>query len=70
MKSNKAIGDILEGIIAARIQELTADQYVRFSHEHPDNIKSVRFVPPRIGSAGFGRFRVETETPHYEVCLP
>lgn len=70
MKSKMVMGDILEGIIAARIQELNAEQYMQFVEDHRGNIKSVKFVPPRIGSASFGRFEVETDIPHYEVCLP
>ncbi len=28
-----------------------------------------KFVPPKIGSKGFGKFEVKLSTPHYEVSF-
>lgn len=69
MKARSRIKDTLEGVLAPRLREMTPEQFMRFSESHADEIRGVRFVPPSIGSKGFGTFEVETKTPYYEVCL-
>ena len=70
MKRRKLMGEALDAVLAARVREMSAEQFVQFSETHAFEIKNVRFVPPKLGSRGFGFFEVETKTPHYEVCLP
>lgn len=69
MKHRRLVGEALDAVLAARIREMSAEQFVQFSEAHAVEIKNVRFVPPKIGSDGFGVFEVETRTPHYEVCF-
>lgn len=47
---------------------LDASEYVVFIGKQHDNIKSSRFVPPKIGSDNFGFFEVELNLPIYEFA--
>lgn len=42
---------------------LSAQEFVRVTTERPYAVARSRFVPPRIGSKGFGGFEVEYTTP-------
>lgn len=46
---------------------VSAEVFIRMARETPDEIDTVRFVPPRIGGRDFGHFEVETRTPRFEV---
>ncbi|QMV65190.1 hypothetical protein VUJ49_09085 [Pseudomonas berkeleyensis] len=70
MKSWMLDGDVLEAVLVTHVRQMSPEQYLEFTESHSDEVKNVRFVPPRIGSEGFGVFEVETRTPQYEVCLP
>ncbi|MCJ1952427.1 hypothetical protein MUB13_26585 [Pseudomonas aeruginosa] len=50
-------------------RSFTAEEFVHLSKKERDDIKSVRFIPPKIGSEGFGSFDVELGTAWFEVCL-
>lgn len=68
MRNSKRAYNNLEALSVSRVRELSAEQFVKFSEERGMEIKHVSFVPPKLGSAGFGFFKVETKTPHYEVA--
>lgn len=42
---------------------VSAREFARITSERPYAIARSRFVPPRIGSKGFGGFEVEYTTP-------
>ena len=42
---------------------VSAQEFVRIAVERPYAVARSRFVPPRIGSKGFGSFEVEYTTP-------
>lgn len=46
---------------------LTAQAYLLDIEQRQDIIKEVEFVPPKLGEAGFGSFRVRYDTP---ICFP
>ena len=37
---------------------VSADEYLVISSKKKDNIESSRFIPPKIGGKGFGKFKV------------
>ncbi|MBA1179564.1 hypothetical protein G7008_03520 [Pseudomonas psychrotolerans] len=53
----------------APTRKVSAEHFVEMTARSRDEIKRVRFVPPKIGSRGFGHFEVETGTPHFEVTI-
>lgn len=50
-------------------RKLSPEGFMELSAKDRDEIKRVRFVPPKIGSHGFGHFEVETSSPHFEVSI-
>ncbi|HCT6470059.1 hypothetical protein [Morganella morganii] len=44
-----------------------AQELLEASKNQRDSIESVKFIPPRIGGKGFGRFRVQYKHPVYTV---
>lgn len=39
-------------------ETLTPDEYLQLFQKHPEQIQSVEIIPPKIGSRGFGKFKV------------
>ncbi|MPW66523.1 hypothetical protein [Moraxella catarrhalis] len=54
-------------LIPKKERLLTAQAYLLDIEQRQDIIKEVEFVPPKLGKAGFGSFRVRYDTP---VLLP
>lgn len=50
-------------LIPKRERIVSARSYLQEIATHQDNIKEVVFVPPKLGSRGFGSFRVRYDTP-------
>lgn len=48
-------------------RKMSAAQYLK--EQQSGTTTKGRFVPPRIGSAGFGHFEVDLLKPRYEVML-
>ncbi|CAB5577642.1 Uncharacterised protein [Pseudomonas putida] len=61
--------NLFEAYISSSKRSLTADQFIDLARRDRDEIKSVKFVPPKIGSEGFGRFDVELSSTSYEVAF-
>lgn len=62
MKTNATFGSRL---ITKR--RLTAKQFLKERQE--GNVSRAQFVPPSIGSSGFGHFETSLARPRYEVIL-
>ncbi len=43
---------------AVKSRIVSADEYLVISSKKKDNIESTRFIPPKIGGKGFGKFKV------------
>lgn len=41
-----------------KVRRISAERYIKLSAREKDNIERARFVPPRIGSRGFGFFEL------------
>lgn len=54
-------------LVPKRERLVCAQSYLQEINTHQDNIKEVEFAPPKLGSRGFGSFRVRYDTP---VLLP
>lgn len=52
-------------LIPKQVQILSARQYMQAMRDksQKDNIKNIRFVPPKIGADDFGRFEVTYKIP-------
>lgn len=61
--------NLFEAYLSTGRKSMTATQFADFVKTDRDEIKKVRFVPPTIGSDGFGRFDVELNSKHYEVAF-
>ncbi|MCE8042470.1 hypothetical protein HOP60_09920 [Halomonas daqingensis] len=48
-------------------RKLSAAQFLK--EQQAGSVTKGRFVPPQIGSAGFGHFEVDLVKPRYEVVL-
>lgn len=48
-------------------RKLTARQYLKERRE--EKVSRAKFVPPAIGSSGFGHFEADLARPRYEVVL-
>ncbi|KAF0844355.1 hypothetical protein FNL37_1799 [Methylovorus glucosotrophus] len=46
---------------------LSPAEYITFSANSRNQIKRVKFVAPKLGSEGFGKFEVELSSPVYEM---
>lgn len=60
MKPRKLEWFALDALSSARKREMSPKQFLRYSQTHASKIKTSCFVPARLGSEGFGFFRVET----------
>ena len=54
-------------VLLPKRASLTAQAYLLDIEQRQDIIKEVEFVPPKLGEAGFGSFRVRYDTP---ICFP
>ncbi|MCK9740002.1 hypothetical protein LT697_00390 [Pseudomonas syringae pv. syringae] len=61
--------NLFEAYIASGRRSMNAFQFAEYVKTDREMIKSVKFVPPSIGSEGFGRFDVELSSKHYEVVF-
>ncbi|WP_017903571.1 hypothetical protein [Pseudomonas asplenii] len=61
--------NLFEAYLVNGRRSMTASQFADFVKTDRDEIKKVRFVPPVIGSEGFGRFDVELNSKHFEVAF-
>lgn len=50
-------------LVPKRERIVSAQNYLQEIATHQDNIKEVAFIPPKLGSRGFGSFRVRYDTP-------
>ena len=46
---------------------VSASDFLEISEKTPDNIREVRFIPPRIGGKGFGCFDVKFSMPRFVI---
>lgn len=60
MNAKKSKNPIL---IPKRERLVSAESYLQEIATRQDIIKEVEFVPPKLGSKGFGSFRVHYDTP-------
>jgi len=61
--------NIFDAYLSPGRKSLSAEQFIELARKDRDDIKSVKFVPPRIGSDGFGRFDVDISSSSYEVAF-
>lgn len=52
-----------KSLVPTRERTLTANQYIQDLKVNKDNMANVEFIPPKLGSKSFGRFRVKYKTP-------
>lgn len=50
-------------LIPKKERTLKPEAYLADIRHHQDVIKDVQFIPPKLGSKGFGSFRVQYDTP-------
>ncbi|MBJ2254592.1 hypothetical protein JFT59_25715 [Pseudomonas sp. MF6784] len=67
MRSNR--GNIFDAYLISGRKSVSAEEYIDIIRSDRDDVKSAKFVPPKIGSEGFGRFDIELTSSTYEVCL-
>lgn len=67
MRSNR--GNIFDAYLISGKKSVSADEYIDLIRNDRDEVKSAKFIPPKIGSEGFGRFEVELSSTTYEVSL-
>lgn len=53
----------VEVLVPVRVERLPANKFVEVVEQSRVNIARSRFVPPSIGSRGFGHFEVEYKVP-------
>lgn len=58
--------DIID-LIPKRTKTLSPKKFLRLTAKERADIKSSRFVPPKLGEEGFGKFVVIVKNPEY--CL-
>lgn len=61
--------NIFDAYIVNGRKSMTASQFAQLAKSDRDEIKSVRFVTPTVGSNGFGHFDVELNSKAYEVAF-
>lgn len=44
-------------------QTVSPEEYMELVKKDAKNIKRSRFIPPRLGKKGFGKFEIEYKTP-------
>lgn len=49
--------------VAISSEKVSAREFLSLKSRRPDDIKTVKFVAPRLGTKGFGAFDVEYRTP-------
>jgi hypothetical protein len=50
------------------VEILTIEQFLALCEEDPNSIESVELIPPRLGTEGFGGFRVRRKFPVYNLA--
>jgi len=52
-----------EVLVPVRVERLSANKFVETVERTRANIARSRFIPPSIGSRGFGHFEIEYKVP-------
>lgn len=52
-----------EVLVPVRIEQLSAEKFAEVVERSRVNIARSRFIPPKIGRPGFGKFEVEYKVP-------
>lgn len=65
---NPAAHDGVIDMVPRTREILTADEYLVVARQSAEEIRSVRFVLPRIGSNSFGSFEVEFKRPRFVMA--
>jgi len=60
--------DIFNTILETR-EIISAEEYLKRRAEGRINPRDVQFIPPKLGSDGFGYFSVKLKTPRYHVSF-
>lgn len=67
MKSSASFSNSYKALKVPNIRQLSAAEFLEFTNTSSNEIKSSKFIPPKLGDKGFGYFEVETKTPYFEV---
>lgn len=61
--SKRSQGKQMKALTPHKERLISAQEYLKETQKHAQNIASVRFIPPKVGGRGFGKFYVEYKIP-------
>lgn len=63
MKNMKNVTDLIPG----KRRTLSPEEFLKLNTAEKRNVESCRYVPPTLGSSGFGRFVAVLRHPVYSI---
>jgi hypothetical protein len=54
-------------VFPVKTEIISLESFLELAQQHPEQIKSSRIVPPKLGNPGFGSIEVAYRVPKFDV---